>query len=66
MLSRIVAKSAIMVFKSGKNAQIPVSYGEWAMKGSFIAACQDFRLGIPGMLLQLFGGYALIKYLIRK
>lgn len=40
--------------------------GEWAMKGSLYLAMQDFRIGVPGMLLQVFGGYAFIKYLIRK
>ena len=30
------------------------------------AAVQDFRIGIPGMLLQVFGGYLFIKYVIRK
>lgn len=35
---------------------------EWLMKADFIAACQDFRIGIPGMLLQIFGGWALINY----
>lgn len=40
--------------------------GEWAMSGSLALALQDFRIGIPGMLLQVFGGYAVIKYIIRK
>lgn len=35
--------------------------GEWAMKGSLTLALQDFRIGIPGMLLQVFGGYAVIR-----
>ncbi len=39
---------------------------EWAVVGDFLVAVQDFRIGIPGMLLQLFGGYLFIKYLIRK
>lgn len=39
---------------------------EWPIDGSFYAAFQDFRIGIPGMLLQIFGGYAVIRYLIRK
>lgn len=39
---------------------------EWAWTGSFAAALQDFRLGMLGMTLQIFGGYAFIKYLIRK
>lgn len=42
------------------------SAGEWALTGSFTAAVQDFRIGIPGMLLQVFGGYLFIKYVIRK
>lgn len=36
------------------------------LTGSFTAAVQDFRIGIPGMLLQVFGGYLFIKYVIRK
>jgi lipopolysaccharide export LptBFGC system permease protein LptF len=39
---------------------------EWAWDGSFFAAIQDFRIGIPGMLLQIVGGYLFIKYVIRK
>jgi hypothetical protein len=34
---------------------------EWAMTSSFYVAIQDFRLGIPGMILQLFGTYFLLK-----
>ena len=33
---------------------------EWAMTSSFYVAIQDFRLGIPGMVLQLFGTYFLL------
>lgn len=39
---------------------------EWALIGDFFIAIQDFRIGIPGMLLQIFGGYFIINYLIRK
>ena len=46
--------------------QIVGTLGEWALKGDFYLAAQDFRIGIPGMLLQVFGGYVFIKYLIRK
>lgn len=46
--------------------QIAGTLGEWAMKGDFYLAVQDFRIGIPGMLLQIFGGYLFIKHLIRK
>lgn len=34
---------------------------EWGLVGNFYLAAQDFRIGIPGMLLQVFGGYALLK-----
>ncbi|MDR2627695.1 MAG: ECF transporter S component [Dysgonamonadaceae bacterium] len=34
---------------------------EWAIAGEFVEAVQDFRIGIPGMLLQIFGGYLLLK-----
>ena len=39
---------------------------EWAFTGSFHAAVQDFRMGIPGMLLQVAGGWAVLRYLLRK
>lgn len=39
---------------------------EWAMIGDLFKAVQDFRMGIPGMLVQIFGGYFFINYLIRK
>ena len=46
--------------------QIAGGLFEWAWTGSLVAALQDFRLGLAGMALQIFGGYAFIKYLIRK
>ena len=46
--------------------QIVGSAGEWALTGSFTAAVQDFRIGIPGMLAQAAGGYLIINYLLRK
>lgn len=36
---------------------------EFAFTGSFAAAMQDILIGYPGMLLQLFGGYLLLKAL---
>lgn len=46
--------------------QIVGTLGEWIYVGSFYNAMQDFRIGIPGMCLQVFGGYWFIKLLIRK
>jgi len=34
---------------------------EWILLQDINAALQDFTLGFPGMLIQLFGGYALLK-----
>ena len=34
---------------------------EWIMVKDLWTAVQDFRIGIPGLLLQLLGGYALLK-----
>jgi len=38
---------------------------EWAMTQNFFVAVQDFRMGIPGMLIQLFGGYFVLKALAK-
>lgn len=46
--------------------QIAGSAIEWLMGTNIEVALQDFRLGIPGMVLQIFGVYAIIKYLIKK
>lgn len=41
--------------------QIAGTLIEWAIVKNFFIAVQDFRIGIPGMLIQIFGGYALLK-----
>lgn len=46
--------------------QVIGTLGEWMIKGNFYDAIQDFRMGVPGMLLQVFGGYLFVKYIIRK
>ena len=46
--------------------QLTGTLGEWALTGSLHTALQDFRIGLPGMALQVFGGYFFIKYLIYK
>lgn len=38
---------------------------EWAMSQNFHTAMQDFRIGVPGMILQVFGGYLVLKVLAR-
>ena len=39
---------------------------EWIMSGSWAVAVQDLRLGFPGILLQVFGGWAVLRYLMRR
>lgn len=39
---------------------------EWAMTGSLTAALQDIRLGLPGIIFQVVGGYMVIRYLLQK
>lgn len=46
--------------------QLAGSLFEWAWTGNLYNALQDFRLGIPGMLLQIFGGWWLLNRLLRK
>ncbi len=38
---------------------------EWAISGSWQVALLAVRTGYPGMLLQIFGGYAMLKALSR-
>ena len=46
--------------------QVIGTLGEWIMKGDFYLAVQDFRIGVPGMLMQVFGGWLFINHIIRK
>jgi hypothetical protein len=43
--------------------QLAGSLAEWGITSSFIKATQDLTLGIPGMLIQIFGGWYLLKKL---
>lgn len=44
--------------------QLAGTLGEWAMAGDFWLAVQDFRIGIPGMLLQVFGGWLFVNRIL--
>ena len=46
--------------------QLIGTLGEWAIVGNLYAAAQDFRIGVPGMVLQAVGGWAVINWIIRK
>ncbi len=34
---------------------------EWAMVKNFTVALQDFRIGLPGILIQIIGGYLILS-----
>jgi hypothetical protein len=75
--SVVLALSAAYIARRSQSVTIPLliavvvfyqlvgSAAEWGLTGSLQAALQDARIGIPGMLLQVFGGYAVIKYCLR-
>jgi len=39
---------------------------EWALTGSWQAAINDITIGWPGIALQIFGGWLLMKYVINS
>lgn len=46
--------------------QVFGTLGEWAITGSLYAALQDFRIGIPGMILQAIGGWFIINKILKR
>ncbi len=40
--------------------------GELALTGGIAATIADFTIGWPGLLLQIVGGYLIIRYLLKK
>lgn len=46
--------------------QVVGSLIESAITGSLAIGFQDFTIGLPGMALQVMGGYLFIKYLLNK
>lgn len=46
--------------------QIIGSFFEWLLSTSFTLALQDFRIGFPGMILQILGGFIVLKLLAKR
>ncbi|MDE6131400.1 MAG: ECF transporter S component [Muribaculaceae bacterium] len=46
--------------------QLTGTLAEWLIKGDFYLACQDFRIGIPGMILQIVGGWLAVNAIMRR
>lgn len=66
-----IARKASRVTLSGLAAAVAayqlVGGGiEALLYGSIGAGLQDWRLGWPGMLTQVLGGYVVLKYLLKK
>lgn len=64
--ARVKKASLLVLAAVVLSYQIIGSLGEWAIKRDLLLAVQDFRTGFRGMLLQVFGGWAIINYLIRR
>jgi hypothetical protein len=76
--SVVLALSAAYVARRAQSVSIPLLFAvvllyqvvgsliESLMAGSLAVGFTDFRLGIPGMLLQVFGGFFVIRYLLKK
>lgn len=46
--------------------QVLGGMAEWALTGSLNSALQDFKLGLPGIIFQVIGGYLVIRYLLKN
>ena len=46
--------------------QVVGTLAEWAMTSSFYVAIQDFRLGVPGMIMQILGVYFILTHFDNK
>ena len=49
------------ILAGGAAYQIVGSLAEWGLTGSLAAALQDLRIGLPGIAVQILGGYAVLK-----
>ena len=60
--STLLAGASALAARTVKTVSLFIGTAfEWMIEGDFYIAVQDFRIGIPGMLIQWFGGYALLK-----
>ncbi|MBS6459968.1 MAG: ECF transporter S component [Alistipes sp.] len=64
--SRTKKVSVLLLAAAVLSSQVLGTAVEWLGTGSFFEAMQDFRIGIPGMLLQVFGCWAILKYALKK
>jgi hypothetical protein len=58
--------SLILIIAVVAAYQILGGVAEWLITGSTAAAMQDIRIGMPGILLQIFGSFVILNYLIKR
>lgn len=64
--ARVAAKVSIVPIAMAIIAyQLVGGIAELVWTGSAEAALQDIRIGIPGLVVQLFGSYILLKYFLK-
>lgn len=56
----------LMLLATVLGYQIAGTVGEWIIKNDLYSALQDFRIGVPGMVLQVFGGWIVINKLMDR
>jgi len=60
--ARLTGKISVLAIAGAVLAyQVVGTLVEWAIVRDFYVAVQDLRLGVPGMLLQIAGGYFVLK-----
>jgi len=57
--------SIIAIILAVLSYQVAGTLVEWAIERDFFIAVQDFRIGIPGMLVQVFGGFVVLKLIAK-
>jgi len=58
-ISLLAIVAAVLIY------QVAGVFAEWAIVKDFYVAIQDFRIGVPGILIQVFGGYALLRVIAK-
>lgn len=66
MASHIRKVSVLSLMGVVLTYQVLGGLAEWAIVGTIAAPLQDFQLGLPGFVLQVLGGYLVLRYLLKK
>lgn len=64
--ARFGKASLVMLLATVIGYQTVGTLGEWLISGNLYASLQDFRTGVPGMLVQVFGGWLVINRLTER